>query len=156
MMKQLCDARQNNKKLSQNRRTNFCSSAMMASLASKRIMPANIAPFSLMRPSSAKTVISGRLHTCIRTFEDTKWRGKHHERARTHPCRRPVAKSFGSWAGVTFTAPVPNAMSTSTPSKIMGIWRSWNGCCSILPCRACVGHETDARQHVSGTNAIAS
>ncbi len=28
------------------------------------------------------------------------------------PWRRPISKSFGSWAGVTFTAPVPKAGST--------------------------------------------
>ncbi len=33
------------------------------------------------------------------------------------PWRLPVAKSLKSWPGVTFTAPVPNAMSTSTASR---------------------------------------
>ncbi len=33
-------------------------------------------------------------------------------------CRRPISKSLGSCAGVTFTAPVPNSMSTNSSSTI--------------------------------------
>lgn len=74
-----------------NRQTSFCSSAMMASLASKRIIPANIAPFSLMRPSSENTVISGRLHKytqwykCFRQQLGTKRRDLSHAHAPVSP-----------------------------------------------------------------------
>lgn len=36
-------------------------------------------------------------------------------------CLFPVSKSFGSWAGVTLTTPVPNVISTKILSKIIGI-----------------------------------
>ena len=47
--------------------------------------------------------------------------------------RLPVAKSLKSCAGVTFTAPVPNFMSTRMASVMTGTLRSTKGCTSILP-----------------------
>mmetsp|Transcript_17325 Transcript_17325/g.36732 ORF Transcript_17325/g.36732 Transcript_17325/m.36732 type:complete len:226 (+) Transcript_17325:2115-2792(+) len=78
--------------------------------ASKRIMPANAPALSAILPSSVSTVISGS------------------------PWRRPHSKSFGSCAGVTFTAPVPKFMSTRVESRITGMRRSTNGCLRKRPC----------------------
>ncbi|SKU19352.1 Uncharacterised protein [Mycobacteroides abscessus subsp. abscessus] len=49
-------------------------------------------------------------------------------------CRSPISKSFGSCAGVTLTAPVPNSGSTWLSATI-GMLRSWNGCASSVPIR---------------------
>ena len=46
-----------------------------------------------------------------------------------------ISKSFGSWAGVTFRAPVPNAGSTCS-SPMMGISRPDNGSVTIFPTRS--------------------
>ena len=78
--------------------------ARSATRASKRIMPENSPQLSAILPSSVKTVTSGR------------------------PCLRPHAKSFGSCAGVTLTAPVPKDMSTSVGSVITLTRRSTKGC----------------------------
>mmetsp|Transcript_15180 Transcript_15180/g.43541 ORF Transcript_15180/g.43541 Transcript_15180/m.43541 type:complete len:211 (-) Transcript_15180:909-1541(-) len=85
------------------------SSASSSTRASKRIIPANMPQLSAILPSSVKTVIS------------------------SSPCRRPQAKSFGSCAGVTLTAPVPKLMSTSTGSRMSLILRATNGWTSCLP-----------------------
>ena len=61
--------------------------ATMAERASKRSRPWN-GPWTVMTPRSSMTVSAGR------------------------SCRWPIAKSFGSCAGVTLTAPVPNSGST--------------------------------------------
>ena len=50
--------------------------------------------------------------------------------------RLPHSKSFGSCAGVTFTAPVPNFMSTRIASPITGNVRSTIGCRTIRPIAA--------------------
>jgi len=47
--------------------------------------------------------------------------------------RLPHSKSFGSCAGVTLTAPVPNAGSTSTGSPTIGNCRPVKGCLISLP-----------------------
>ena len=47
-------------------------------------------------------------------------------------CRRPTSKSLGSWAGVIFTQPVPNSMSTYS-SATMGISRPTRGRMHFLP-----------------------
>ena len=72
--------------------------------------PQNLPPFSLMVASSFRMLISGRL-----------W-------------RLPTSKSFGSWAGVIFTHPVPNSLSTYG-SATTGISRSVSGSFSIFPTR---------------------
>lgn len=118
------------------KRTNDSSSFTIASRASKRINPANLPPFSLMRPSSEKIVISASLEWKGQTHTVQERRGDYNTIA-AYPCRRPVAKSLGSCAGVTFTAPVPNAMSTSTLSVMIGIVRELKGCCKNFPCRLC-------------------
>ena len=62
------------------------SSSTTASRASSAVMPAKRSPAAaVMRPSSPITVIS------------------------SSPCARPISKSFGSWPGVIFSAPVPNS-----------------------------------------------
>ena len=62
------------------------SAATTASRASSGVMPAKASPAcSFMRPSSPMTVIS------------------------SSPWARPISKSFGSWPGVIFSAPVPNS-----------------------------------------------
>ena len=71
--------------------------------ASKRIIPENSPQLSAILPSSVKIVTS------------------------SSPWRRPQRKSFGSCAGVTFTAPVPKLMSTSVASVISLTRRSTNG-----------------------------
>ena len=48
--------------------------------------------------------------------------------------RWPISLSTGSWAGVTFTAPVPNSRSTCA-SAMMGIWRPVSGRATIFPTR---------------------
>ena len=48
--------------------------------------------------------------------------------------RRPISKSFGSWAGVTLTAPVPNAGSTCASATI-GIARPVSGSSTTVPTR---------------------
>ena len=52
--------------------------------------------------------------------------------------RRPVAKSLGSCAGVTFTAPVPSSMSTRIASVMIGTRRSTNGMLHELAVKVCV------------------
>ena len=49
-------------------------------------------------------------------------------------CRRPISKSFGSCAGVTFTAPVPNDGSTWSSATI-GMLRFVSGSVTCLPIR---------------------
>ena len=49
-------------------------------------------------------------------------------------CRWPIAKSTGSCAGVTFTAPVPNAGSTCS-SATTGIIRLVSGSAIVRPTR---------------------
>ncbi len=49
-------------------------------------------------------------------------------------CRRPISKSSGSWAGVTFTAPVPNPGSTCG-SATTGIFRPVSGSSMARPTR---------------------
>ena len=46
--------------------------------------------------------------------------------------RIAISKSFGSWAAVTFTAPVPNSGSTNS-SAIIGIIRLTNGNRTSVP-----------------------
>ena len=48
------------------------------------------------------------------------------------PWSRPISKSSGSCAGVTFRAPVPNSMSTRS-SAITGTARSTNGTSTSRP-----------------------
>ena len=50
------------------------------------------------------------------------------------PCRRPISKSFGSCAGVTLTAPVPNSGSTCS-SAMTGIILPVKGNSSSVPTR---------------------
>ena len=50
------------------------------------------------------------------------------------PARCAMSKSIGSCAGVTFTAPVPNAGSIAASATI-GISRPSNGCRTVLPIR---------------------
>ena len=62
------------------------SAATTASRASSAVRPAKRSPAaSVMRPSSPITEIS------------------------SSPWARPISKSLGSWAGVIFSAPVPNS-----------------------------------------------
>ena len=62
------------------------SAATTASRASSAVRPSNAAPAAaFMRPSSPITTSS------------------------SSPCARPISKSFGSWPGVIFSAPVPNS-----------------------------------------------
>ncbi len=49
--------------------------------------------------------------------------------------RRAQAKSFASWAGVTFTTPVPNFGSTNIESVTIGILMLVRGWMAHLPCR---------------------
>ena len=63
-----------------------------------------------MNPLSSITLISGRL------------------------CLFPTSKSFGSWAGVILTAPVPNSISTYS-SPTIGISLSTNGNIKVFPIR---------------------
>ena len=67
-------------------------------------------PLALIFPSSVITSICGSL------------------------CRWPISKSFGSCAGVTFTAPVPNSRSTAA-SAMIGISRFISGSRTFLPTR---------------------
>ena len=53
---------------------------------------------------------------------------------RSRPLRSPIAQSFGSCAGVVFTQPVPNSLSTCQSAK-MGISRSTSGSFTVLPTR---------------------
>ena len=80
--------------------------------ASKRSLPASGPAASVIRPSGPMTVIC------------------------SSPWRFPTSKSLKSWAGVTFTAPVPNFGSTRTPSATMGISRSRIGWRTFLPTSA--------------------
>ena len=48
-------------------------------------------------------------------------------------CRWPISKSLKSCAGVTLTAPVPNSMSTSLASPMIGILRPVSGSSTSLP-----------------------
>ena len=51
------------------------------------------------------------------------------------PCRRPISKSFGSCAGVTLTAPVPNSGSTWA-SAMIGISLPVKGNSTSVPTRS--------------------
>ncbi len=48
------------------------------------------------------------------------------------PCRLATSKSFTSWAGVIFTAPVPNSRSTIS-SPTTGIGRFISGSRKVVP-----------------------
>ena len=85
------------------------SAATIAERASKRSSPSK-GPWAVMTPRSSRTEIDSRL-----------WRW-------------PMAKSFGSWPGVTLTAPVPNAGSTCV-SATTGIVRPVSGSLICLPIR---------------------
>ena len=65
-----------------------------ASRASSAVMPSNSPAAAVMRPSSPITLIS------------------------SSPCARPISKSFGSWPGVIFSAPVPNSGLTYSSAMI--------------------------------------
>ena len=65
------------------------SASLTAVRATSRSSPANSPPFSLTSASMVKMLMASR-----------SW-------------RLPISKSFGSWAGVTLTAPVPNSGSTT-------------------------------------------
>ena len=73
-----------------------CSASASRTLtrASKRSRPSNSVPVSAIRPLVSMIVGIGRL------------------------CRSPISKSFGSWAGVTLTAPVPNSGSTCSSATM--------------------------------------
>ncbi len=85
------------------------SAATMAERASRRSSPWN-GPETVMTACSSITAMLGRL------------------------CRWPISKSFGSWAGVTLTAPVPNSGSTWV-SATTGMKRSVSGRRMVLPTR---------------------
>ena len=72
--------------------------------------PTKICAFSLSFPSSVRMSITSNL------------------------CFSPRAKSFWSWAGVTFKQPVPNSISTYS-SAMMLISLSINGILTFLPIR---------------------
>ena len=78
------------------------SAATIPARASYRSRPSNSVPVPATRASSSRIVGAAR------------------------PWRRPVSWSSWSWAGVIFTAPVPNAGST-TASAMIGTSRSTNG-----------------------------
>ena len=88
------------------------SAALTALRASKRSIPWNGPASAVMRPSGPMTDRSGS------------------------PCRSATAKSLKSWAGVTFTAPVPNFGSTSTASAITGNSRPVTGWRTFFPTTA--------------------
>ena len=95
------------------RRSPFSASAASTALrAAKRSIPANGPPLSLTAPASVKMLM------------------------RSSPWRSPVAKSLGSCAGVTLTAPVPNAGSTRMSSATIGSVRLTNGCTTRRPTRS--------------------
>ncbi len=77
--------------------------------ASNRSRPATGPASAVMRPSGPMTVSCGRW-----------W-------------RFPVSKSLKSWAGVTFTAPVPNFGSTRIASATIGNSRPVSGWRTCLP-----------------------
>ncbi len=85
------------------------SAPTMALRASNRSRPSK-GPGTVMTARSSMTVIDSR-----------SW-------------RRPIAKSLGSWAGVTLTAPVPNSGSTCV-SATTGMVRSVSGSLIRLPTR---------------------
>ena len=88
------------------------SSASTASFASSVVRPANDSPASaVIRPSSPITLTWSR------------------------PWERPISKSFGSWPGVTFNAPVPNSGSTYS-SAITGSRRPTSGRTQCLPIKS--------------------
>ena len=90
-------------------RPSSCRARTTAGLASNRSSPSN-GPCAVIRPRSSSTVTDGR------------------------PCRRPISKSFGSCAGVTFTAPVPKSGSTSGSATI-GMRRPVSGNSTSMPTR---------------------
>ena len=73
-----------------------------ATRASKRSMPSNSVPVPSMTPCSFMITTNGTL-----------W-------------RMAISKSLGSWAAVTFTAPVPKSGSTNS-SAMIGIMRLTSG-----------------------------
>lgn len=85
------------------------SAATMAERASRRSRPWK-GPWAVMTACSSMIVRDGR-----------SWRW-------------PISKSFGSWAGVTLTAPVPNSGSTCS-SATTGMERSVSGSLISLPTR---------------------
>ena len=86
------------------------SASRTATRASNRSMPSNSVPVPVMTPLSSMIDGIGR------------------------PCRRPISKSFGSCAGVTLTAPVPNAGSTWSSARI-GMRRPTSGSSISRPTR---------------------
>lgn len=83
--------------------------ATIAERASKRSRPWK-GPWTVITPRSSRTSMDSR------------------------PWRWPIAKSFGSCAGVTLTAPVPNSGSTWV-SATTGMVRSVSGSLIRLPIR---------------------
>ena len=53
------------------------------------------------------------------------------------PWRRPISKSFGSWPGVTLSAPVPKSILTYS-SAMIGTSRSTSGTIAVRPTRCAV------------------
>ena len=86
------------------------SAATTAFRASKRSKPSNRPAAAFIVPFFRITVICGR---------SFRW---------------PIAKSLGSWAGVTLTQPVPKSFSTWSSATI-GIWRPTNGRSRVCPTR---------------------
>ena len=86
-------------------------SARMRSRQASRVSPAYGPACSFMVAASVMTSMRGR------------------------PWRSPVAKSVWSWAGVTFTAPVPKSRSTKA-SAMMGTSRSTKGMRTVRPTSA--------------------
>ena len=62
------------------------------------------------------------------------------------PCRSPISKSLGSCAGVTLTAPVPNAGSTYSSATI-GISRPSSGSTTVAPTRSRVALVVRVHRH---------
>mmetsp|Transcript_11473 Transcript_11473/g.29320 ORF Transcript_11473/g.29320 Transcript_11473/m.29320 type:complete len:290 (-) Transcript_11473:1105-1974(-) len=80
-----------------------------ATRASYRFIPENSPQPGLMSPVWSITVTNGR------------------------SCRLPHSQSFGSCAGVIFTAPVPKAMSTMVSATITSFRFGMRGCVNVLP-----------------------
>ncbi len=94
------------------RRPSASSAATTAARASITVRPRKRSgTASVMRPSSPIT------DTC------------------SSPCLRPISKSFGSCAGVTFSWPVPNSGLTKS-SAMIGRRRPTSGWIAILPTRS--------------------
>ena len=92
-------------------RPSAASASRTATRASKRSMPSNSVPVSAILPLVSMIDGIGSL------------------------CRSPISKSFGSWAGVTLTAPVPNSGSTCSSATMISSRSTTNGCGNVLPTR---------------------